>query len=255
MKLAIISDIHANLEALEAVLRDIDAEGVDRIYCLGDVVGYGPSPRQVVDRVRDACTGIVRGNHEEMVTKEIARRVAPIAAKAALWTRRKLEPVRFAPPRKIERWHVLRKLPSTIEVPDDGLLLAHGTPEDAFSYVLSIGEALRVFRRQLPDPLPVCVIGHTHVPGFFFYDGRQIGFGLAEEGRRFERKPDHRLIINAGSVGQPRDQDPRACYLLWHGDGSFEWRRLDYDVDTTCRKIRGIPELPNALAERLLVGE
>ncbi len=255
MKLALISDVHANLEALEACLRDIEGEGVDRIYCLGDVIGYGPDPRQVADRVREVCAGIVRGNHEEIVTRAVPRRIAPIAARAAFWTRRKLEPRSpKAPPKKVERWHTLRKLPTTIEVPDEGLLLAHGTPEDCFSYVLSVGDALRVFRRQLPASLPVCFIGHTHVPGFFFYDGRQIGFGLAEEGRRFEFG-SHRLLVNAGSVGQPRDQDPRACYAIWHGDGSFEFRRVEYDVETTCRKIHGIPELPNALADRLLIGE
>src|SRR5205085_9051270 len=130
---------------------------------------------------------------------------------------------------KKERWAWLKALPATEELGD--ILLAHGTPDDNFTYVTGMGDALRVFQRQMGEAR-ICFIGHTHVPGFFFFDGRQLGFGAPEPEKRYGFH-DKRLLINVGSVGQPRDHDPRACYVLLHGDQTFEYRRVEYDCERT----------------------
>ncbi|HVY61361.1 MAG TPA: metallophosphoesterase family protein, partial [Planctomycetota bacterium] len=247
-----ISDIHANLEALEAVLADLEKQKCAKIYCLGDIIGYGPSPREVADIVQAVSAETVKGNHEDLVIRRAPKNVHESALAAAEWTRKKLIPGGpGAPERKRERWEWLKALPLNEDLGE--ILLAHGMPADSFAYVLGVGDALKVFQKQMGGAR-MCFIGHTHVPGLWFFDGKQLGFGPAEEKRRYGLQ-DRKVLVNVGSVGQPRDHDPRACYVVLHGDGSFEYRRVEYDCEKTARRIYGIPDLPNWLGERLLCGE
>lgn len=251
MRIAVISDVHGNIEALHAVLEDIRRRRADAIVCLGDIVGYGPNPAEASDVVRAVASAAVRGNHEILVTERIDETTSPLAAESARWTRKKLSPAPRASEAKKARWAWLRSLPRYVKL--DEMIFAHGSPESPFIYVSDVGDAERLFRGHLHGAR-VCFVGHTHVPGFFLAHGGKIAYVSGETGRRyrFERA---RVIVNAGSVGQPRDFDPRACYVLLRDDGSFEYRRIEYDVETTAAKIRAIKDLPNALADRLLIGE
>jgi len=253
-RIAIISDLHANLEALEAVLSDAEKKRVTKFFCLGDIIGYGPSPKEVLERVMEISSETVRGNHEEIVVRTTKEELHPAAVQAAEWTRRQLKPVgSVSSAAKKDRWEWLKALPLTEEVNGGEILLAHGTPEDCFAYVMSKEEAAEVFAKQMGDAR-MLFIGHSHVPGIFYEDDGEVRFMKAERKKRYSF-PHFRAIVNVGSVGQPRDYDPRSSYVILHGDGTFEYRRVDYEVEKTAAKIYKIPELPRWLGERLLCGE
>ncbi|MFC1708248.1 metallophosphoesterase family protein [Planctomycetota bacterium] len=254
----ILSDIHGNLEALEAVLLDMEEQNVERIICLGDVVGYGPSPAETAELVNCVAAATVRGNHERMVcAKKIDEFVSPLAATAARWTCDQLKPrsrggkkgSRLA--RKRELWSWLRELPQSVR--HESFLFAHGTPADPETYIVTLEEAQRVFKDEL-DGAQILFVGHSHVPGIFHRnrDGR-VDYVPGEFGKRYRigKRP---MIVNAGSVGQPRDYDTRACYLVTDGS-ALRYRRIEYDMDRTVEKIYEESGLPNALADRLLCGE
>ncbi len=251
MRIAVISDVHANLEALRAVLADIRRRRADAIVSLGDVIGYGPDPIETADLVRTLAAAAVRGNHEILVTEAIDETTSPLAAQSARWTRRKLLPAPRASAQKKERWAWLAGLPRYVKF--EHMIFAHGSPQSPFVYISEIHEAARVFERHLHGT-SICFVGHTHVPCVFVEDRGDILYLPAETGRRY-RFRGTRAIVNVGSVGQPRDFDPRASYVLVRDDGSIEFRRIEYDVEATARKIFAIRELPNALGERLLIGE
>lgn len=253
MRIAVISDIHGNLEALEAVLADIEKARAEKIVCLGDMIGYGPNPIEVADAVHAFAAAAVMGNHEVLVTRGVPPRTSPLAEKAAVWTRRKLAPHGGkTTSRKSQRWEWLKTLPKYVKL--DDMIFAHGTPDDCFTYVMGLDEAVQVFEREMHGT-SLCLIGHTHVPGIFAYDGKQVGYAVPEPGKRARPPKGLLLIVNVGSVGQPRDQDPRASYALIGDDRSFEIRRVEYPVEKTAEKIYAIKDLPNALGERLLIGE
>lgn len=248
---AFISDIHANLEALDAVFQDIDCKGFEEILCLGDVVGYGPDPVACADLVRKRCRVTIMGNHDEALVKG-AWGFNEMARLAMEWTRKQLRPSILRPGSR-QRWEFLASLPLRYEW--EGLLLVHGSPrEPTTEYILP---------RSAEWPLPgmfqelfstfksVCLVGHTHIPGVFDETPRFIPQKEVGESFRFL---DKKLIINVGSVGQPRDQDWRACYLSRESDGSFRFHRVEYPVETTQRKIRAVPELDNRLGDRLSAG-
>ena len=232
MRLAIISDIHANLEALQAVLEDIRQQQADRIVCLGDVVGYGADPAACVALVRERAGVCVLGNHDAAVFNEHQRSYFnPFAIEAVRWTVRQLsaEDVAF-----------LRGLP--FRVSSDNLLFVHSAPRapEEWEYVFSGMEA-RMQSKHFFER--VCFVGHSHIPGVYPLDG-----GGAEY------DPLRRYLVNVGSVGQPRDRDWRSCYgLLDTVAGSFTHRRVAYDVETAVRKILD-SGLPQRLAERLRDG-
>ena len=273
MRFAAISDVHSNLEALQAVLDDAERARVEAIVCLGDVIGYGPNPRETLDLVRKVASAVVLGNHEVLVGREIPEHTAPQAAQAALWTRRMLRPPRGS---KVEvrlpgsgrlvpaseeaqakhrhkraRWAWLRSLPTCVVF--DGVLLAHGTPADPFDYVFGPIEAQRVLESQMKGA-GLLLLGHTHVPAIALTDGRTLAFARAEEGRIYSLR-GFTAIVNVGAVGQPRDHDPRASYGIVREDRSVEIRRVPYDAEKTAAKIRAVRALPAALADRLLCGE
>lgn len=241
MRLAIVSDIHGNLEALEAVLAEVDRRAPDRMVCLGDFVGYGASPNECIARLRPRIAGAVIGNHDCAAIGKLRLTYFNVdAAEAARWTDAALTP---------EHREYLMGLPFTMH--EDGALLVHASPgePDGWHYVLSPGDAGEEMRAY---DEAVCFIGHSHVAG---------AFERSDSGVRYTRQPslrlapDRRYLINVGSVGQPRDGDPRAAYALWDTESrEFEHVRVDYDLATAGRRIVDAG-LPRFLADRLQWGE
>jgi predicted phosphodiesterase len=252
-RIAFISDLHSNLEALRAVLADIERKRVKKIICLGDVIGYGPDPNAVLDITRLICGLVIEGNHDEAIGYRIPRHFKRLAARAALWTRQRVKPKKGRGQKDArERWKYLRGLPDTHEL--GGWLLAHGSPVSNLDYVYDKQAALEVFERDMGAEFKTCFLGHTHVPGIFLQDvGEGVHYVPAEEGKRYRVK-SRKMIINVGSVGQPRDGDPRACWVLARDDGTFSFRRVAYEIEQTADKIEH-SGLDRSLGERLFVGE
>ncbi len=254
--IALISDIHSNLEALTAVLREIDRRGVSEIYCLGDIVGYGPEPEAVIDLVRERCSLVLRGNHDDAVFSG-AEDFNPIARQALETNREMIRPGLFKAATKRVRWNFLRDLKTT-ELRGDVLFL-HGSPRDPVrEYVMRTDV---VFAPQKMDEifklLPRCGLGgHTHQPGVFLEGG---GHKAPEElGGRFELGAQ-KAFINIGSVGQPRDGNTAACFALFEmpsngRGGAVEWVRVPYDIAAVQAKIRRTKGIDELCAERLSLG-
>jgi predicted phosphodiesterase len=235
----ILSDVHSNREALEAVVQD--AKGLyDRILCLGDIVGYGADPNFTAEWVCSHAVTAIRGNHDKLCTGLDAPEVYNAAARAsAVWTRQVLTPANTA---------FLSNLPrGTLRV--DQFDLVHGSPADEDEYVIHAGDAAMV-----SDYLDASVtfFGHTHVQGGFLYTRRGIK-RIAPDGV-LELEPDYRYLLNPGSVGQPRDLNPKAAYALYDPEKrTVEFRRAKYDIAKAAQKILDAG-LPNALAARLYEG-
>ena len=251
--IAIVSDIHGNLLALQACLRDSEGRGATRIWCLGDVVGYGARPLECLRMLRERDALIIRGNHEQAVL-DGAFGFNPLAAAAIHWTRAQLA----QDGNGSEALAFLGKLPERIDT--ETAVLVHGSPAQPIDEYL--------FREDAIDRLPrgvdfspklarsfnridrPCFVGHTHVPGVIDGDMRWVApgnnGGVYDTGGR-------KCLINVGSVGQPRDGDVRAAYALWDGR-AVTFRRVEYDVRGTADQIRAVPELPDLLAQRLLEG-
>ena len=252
--IALISDLHANLPALTAVLADIDRLGkVERVYCLGDVIGYGPQPVECLELAASRCKLILMGNHEHAVLYG-AYGFHPAAKRAVDWTREVLTRVTPAARRKA-LWGLIENLPIRHEF--DDVLLVHGSPRDpVMEYVLEsdlwegadpgkMDEIFGAFAR-------LCFVGHTHRPGVFTED--RCFLPATELANGYDVSDGGRYLINVGSVGQPRDRDPRACYTLFSGDAVY-FRRVAYDVAATAALVRGVDALDERLAERLFRGE
>ncbi len=257
MPTAVISDIHGNAEALKAVLAEIERRGVTRIICLGDIVGYGPEPLPCVDMVRQKCQWSLMGNHDFGVLYEPTN-FNPGAESAAFWTR---EQFAKEPDEKLlaERYDFLGRLRvRVVETPPDGahpILAVHGSPRRPINEYIFPDDAI-----NSPDKLEsvfervdkLCIVGHTHVPGVFtdepdFYPPTELGDSC------YKFMEGEKAVINVGSVGQPRDGDPRACFIILHPDKA-EFVRVQYDIDATANKIRAVPQLSPWLAERLYDG-
>ncbi len=243
MRVAVISDIHANLHALEAVLAAIDAETVDTLWCLGDTVGYGPRPNECCATVVARAALSLAGNHDLVVLGRLdLDDFSGDAAAAASWTRTVLsdEGRSF-----LEGLHPQEQR--------DGVDLFHGSPRDpVWDYVLSEHVAWLSFRMT---SAPLVLVGHSHVAlALEDEDDAGVAGGLAPEGTELELG-DGRWLLNPGSVGQPRDGDPRAAWLLLDlGARRASFRRVDYDVARTQAEMRE-EALPEALALRLARGE
>jgi predicted phosphodiesterase len=244
---AIISDIHGNLEALEAVLADIAQQNVSETYCLGDVIGYGPNPRECIDLVMQRCAVTILGNHDQAALFDPEGFNAG-AERAIFWTRHMLET--GDPKGNERRWEFLGELPRVRR--EENVLFVHGSarnplneyvfPEDIYNQ----RKMERVF--ALVDRH--CFQGHTHIPGIFT---ESLSFLSPEEiDQRYELTAE-KALINVGSVGQPRDGDPRACYVLFDGK-AVQYRRVPYEFEKTIAKIYPIPELDNFLGDRLREG-
>jgi predicted phosphodiesterase len=248
LKRAIISDVHGNLEALEAVLADIASQGIDEIDCLGDIVGYGPNPRECVDRVM-RCRVTILGNHDSGALFD-PEGFSSGAERAIFWTRGQLENAPEDDPQRIARWNFLADLPRMHREP--GRLMVHGSPRNPLTEYVFPED---VYDRKKLERLfslveQTCFQGHTHVPGVFTEDGRFLS--PADLGGGY-RLGGQKAMINVGSVGQPRDNDPRACYVVL-AEETVEYRRVPYPVEATAAKIYAIPELDDFLGDRLKLG-
>ena len=244
MQVAVLSDIHANRHALEAVLEDVDRTDAQEIWCLGDVVGYGADPNDCCALVAERAAVCLAGNHDLAVTGELALDAfSRGAALAARWTQDVIEPG------PLEWLSALRPAGERA-----GVALFHGSPRDpVWEYVLSALLADLCFDAT---PSDVTLIGHSHVALSFH---REEGESATGEARRPEDEDaaldGRRWLLNPGSVGQPRDGDPRAAWLLLDLDaGAAAWRRTPYDVDGAAAAIRAA-RLPDSLAERLEYGQ
>jgi diadenosine tetraphosphatase ApaH/serine/threonine PP2A family protein phosphatase len=235
---ALISDIHSNVEALKRVLDDAMQQRAEQIYCLGDLVGYGPNPRECLDLLMDLKLQVIlRGNHDDAVINE-PEAFKPAAERALHWTRRALEA--DSPGAGVTRRHFLQRLPFTHTEQD--LLFVHASPRDPLNEYVhpqhardpgKMGTLFWLVKR-------CCFMGHTHVPGIFVEDRHQY-FHPADIGDYY-RLGSSKVMCNVGSVGQPRDGDNRACYVLFDGDTIF-FRRVEYDMAATRKKVRTIPDL------------
>jgi diadenosine tetraphosphatase ApaH/serine/threonine PP2A family protein phosphatase len=241
MRVAVISDIHSNLHALESALADIDAEGVAEIWCLGDVIGYGPRPNECCDLVRERAAHSLCGNHDLAVlgTVDVAE-FAGDAGRAARWTAHELGAEQRA-------W--LGTLQPQGRA--DGAELFHGSPRDpVWEYVLSEHVAMAALEAT---EAPLVLVGHSHVALALVAEDAFVQGGLARGGTVLELG-SQRWLVNPGSVGQPRDGDPRAAWLLADLDaGVATFRRIAYDVEQTQAEIRA-RGLPEGLASRLAHG-
>ncbi len=232
MRYAIIADIHANLAAFTAVLEDIEHRGgVEEIWCLGDVVGYGPDPHQCLELLRQYKHVCVAGNHDwGAIGKADIANFNPDAAAACRWTAQQLSP---------EDKQYLESLPLVIE--KDGFTLVHGSPrEPIWEYLISTSIASVNFPFFQS---PYCLVGHSHVPLVFKDEGGACAFSrlLPNVGLMLGK---NRLIINPGGVGQPRDGDSRASYAIYDGETKLvRLYRLPYDIEATQDKMvqQGLP--------------
>lgn len=251
--IALISDIHANIEALTVVMEDINKQNVDTIFCLGDVIGYGPNPRECIEIVRNCSEFTLCGNHEEAVLFS-AQDFNVKARRAIDWTRDQLNSDQYDQEKNYELWDFLGELRKKVK--DDSVLYVHASPrQPTREYVLpkdikDQNKMESIFMEF--ENCNVCFCGHTHIPGVFTDN---LNFEYSKNlGNRFELSSyPGKKLINVGSVGQPRDGDNRASYVLFDGE-VVEWKRLPYDYKTTMGKIRNIDDLADYLAVRLEEG-
>ncbi|MBL8176544.1 MAG: metallophosphoesterase family protein [Bryobacterales bacterium] len=239
MRFLILSDIHANRHALEAVVADAGVR-YDRIVCLGDIVGYGAEPNATSDWVRTNVPVVVRGNHDRACTGDaVIEEFSDNAYQAAQWT---------LPLLTEENCRWLTGLPRG-PVPVEDFFLCHGSPADEDEYVTSTYEAAFQYRYL---PAEVCFFGHTHLQGTFAMRPGKAWY--LDPSSVLAVEPDTAYLINPGSVGQPRDHDPRAAYAVYDSDARIaEFRRVKYDIAGAQKAIReaGLPEY---LASRLAQG-
>jgi diadenosine tetraphosphatase ApaH/serine/threonine PP2A family protein phosphatase len=243
VRYAVISDVHGNLEALEAVLADVDRARPDAVVCLGDTVGYGPDPNECASRIHGLGGPVLAGNHDLAAAGTLGvGDFSPMARLAIEWTIGVVSS-------DTRRW--LASLPERLETPH--FLGVHGSPRDPIEeYILDLPTSLAIFSEH---PFSLCLVGHSHVPGAFVL--KADGTVSARElpvGKPLPLVPSSRYIVNVGSVGQPRDGDPRAGYVLLDADAATATlRRLPYTIAATQEKMaaRG---LPIQLAQRLSVG-
>ena len=242
MRVAVVSDIHSNLHALEAVLAAIDKEEPDELWCLGDLVGYGPRPNECCARIAERAHVCLAGNHDLAVrgTIDLAEFHGD-AGFAARWTREVLEP----------EWQALLERLEPEGAAHD-VALYHGSARDPiWEYVLSDEAALATLELA---GTPLVLVGHSHVALQVVESGDALNGGVAAGGTELELD-GVRALLNPGSVGQPRDGDPRAAYLLLDVDaGRASFRRVEYDIEQTQDEMRdaGLPEM---LAARLALGQ
>lgn len=255
---AIISDIHSNIEALTTVFSDIEERGIKKIYCLGDVIGYGPNPRECLDLIIEKTELCVLGNHDYAAFYEPTN-FNYAAEQASFWTRDVLETDEDETSRK-RWWKFLGNLPMrrSLDVKLNGkttvLEFLHASPrkpineyvfpDDVYTNPLKVQVLFERFEH-------ICFIGHTHLPGVFL---GEPDFYLPDElGGTYPIVENERAIINVGSVGQPRDEDNRSSYVFVENN-EVNFVRLEYDFETTMEKIRNIERLDDFHADRLREG-
>jgi len=252
MKFAVVSDIHSNIPALDAVLKDIEEQKVEKLICLGDVIGYGPHPIECAEKIMNRCDVVICGNHDEAL-KMGGLGFNGRARRAIEWTQEQLRPGFFSGMTVRKRWEFLTNLPMLHK--EDRDLFIHGSPRDYTSeYVLpndaQFGETpkLKEIFEQVDWRL---FLGHTHLPMILTDEYECITPEKVDN--EWECNEDEKVIINVGSVGQPRDKNPRASYVVVDGP-KVTWRRVEYDFMTTVNRIKQIEKLDSSLGERLISG-
>ena len=240
MRIAIVSDIHSNIAALQSVMADLDARSVDKIVCLGDIVGYGPAPNECVELIRFKADFCLMGNHDWAVLgKEDLAYFNSFAREAVIWSQKQL---------KEDCANFLKSL-AFINIKGE-CTYVHSSPFEpqTWTYIINKNDAqfeFEHFQTQL------CFVGHTHVAGIFLKKGQTIIFQMED---KIHFKEDEKLIINVGSVGQPRDFDSRASYgILDLKNRWFEFHRVTYDIESTQLSMEKFG-LPKYLIERLSYG-
>lgn len=246
MRYLILSDMHANWDAFEVVLRRARRKRFDAVLVLGDLVGYGAAPNQVVEAVRGLGPRLytVRGNHDKVVSGiDSGANFNQTALTAAQWTSTRLTPANL---------RYVRDLPRGPVRIEEGLSICHGSPLDEDTYVFSDVDAWEIFSSF---PMSVTFFGHTHIPSLFSLEGRVLGVrALRGRSGTLQLHPEGRYLVNPGSIGQPRDRDPRASYMTYDSDRRLvRWHRIEYPIGDAQRRIRKAG-LPGSLADRLAVG-
>jgi diadenosine tetraphosphatase ApaH/serine/threonine PP2A family protein phosphatase len=248
---AVLSDIHGNLEALSAVLADIARHPVSHVFCLGDLVGYGPNPVECIEKAMDWDV-VVLGDHDrDAMFDEIGFSYDAAAYRMAEWVRKQINGAR-----RDLLWEFLAGRLRSHKLGD--FVFVHGSPRNPLSELIFPEDVYntRKMTRNAEVLERYCFCGHTHVPGVFVEpetEGENWQFRSPEELPGFYRLDGRKTIVNVGSVGQPRDGNWRACYALVEG-WDITFRRVEYDVDATVAKIYAIPELDNFLGDRLREG-
>jgi predicted phosphodiesterase len=243
----VVSDLHANIDALDAVLEQVGRAAYDRVIVLGDLVGYGAEPNLVVNRVRDLDpVAIVRGNHDKVAAGQASSNgFNPSAQRAAEWTRRALT---------AESRAYLAALPEGPAFLEDLIEICHGSPWNEDAYIVGELDAAQALSAA---KMPLCLFGHTHVSAAAVLDSTgamDVLFRGAREEQRITFAGNRQVLVNPGSVGQPRDGDPRASYALLDSVlKEIVVRRADYAVDRARERILAAG-LPKALGNRLLIG-
>lgn len=252
MRLAVIADIHSNLEALTVVLGEIDRIGADEIICLGDIVGYGPNPNECVDIVISRGIETIMGNHDAVASGVIVlERYNDSAASALQWTIDNL---------RDDLKCYLRGLKDSLLQSINGLTVlgVHGSPSNRDDYILDIQDTDDAFYDLAVMDVDVCFFGHSHMQAFYQElkgDSAPAEMVVAcEDPGTYDIAPDTAYLINPGSVGQPRDDDCRAAFGILDTESmAFTEYRVEYDIDSVCRKI-GYAGLPKKLGSRLYIG-
>jgi predicted phosphodiesterase len=243
MRIALLSDVHGNLPAFRAVVDDVRASGADETWCLGDLVGYGAEPDGCVELAKEACDACLAGNHDLVVTGEIdIADFSSNAATAARWTRENISE---------EALSFLRELSPADAGREPALY--HASPRDpVWEYVLSTWQATEIMDEMQPR---VSAVGHSHVALYFQRNGdSEVEGAVAPEGTELDLSRGQ-WLINPGGVGQPRDGDPRAAWLLLDTDTwKATWRRVEYPIDEAARAIEEAG-LPSVLGQRLYAGQ
>ena len=231
-------------------MEHIQGNEVDEIICLGDIIGYGPDPVKCLDVVIEKCDLTILGNHDQAAIFD-PEGFNPIAMKAIFWTREQLENDRDME-KADRRWDFLGELPRRH---DEGkFLFVHGSPRDPTNEYVFPEHIYEKSRMQslMKRFEQYCFQGHTHIPGVFSESG---SFTQPEQRDYFFQLDEEKCMINVGSVGQPRDEDPRACYIVLDTDqNTVQYHRVDYDTQVTRDKIHNIPDLDNMLGDRLMTG-
>lgn len=254
MKLGIVSDIHSNLPAFEAVLAHMDNQGVDKKVCLGDIVGYGPYPNECVELAIEKFNFIIKGNHDEIACDlSLSNGLAPLAKTAIEWTSKQLSNTSL---------EMLAGLEHGFVTPD-GYMFIHGSPRGPFEYVQNIVTASNAFSEPIED-FKIAFIGHTHVPEIWHKNSDSFmpklehvsHNGNKENASSFRTHlSSEKSIVNVGSVGQPRDRDTRASYAIFDtSNNELEIFRIPYAIERTIGKMQRT-NLPMELWTRLIHGK
>ena len=251
MTIAILADIHSNIEALEAVLDHAEGRGARRIVCLGDIIGYGPNPRECLQRLFVSEVAIM-GNHEEAVMF-YGEDFNPKARASLEWTKDQLNSAEFDRTENYDLWNFLGTMQQVVE--DEDVMYTHGSPRVPTREYVVPNDIRNQDKMQGIFNLvkKICFIGHSHIPHIYTSDFKHASPDAVKGAIDTRKLGDRKVLINSGSVGQPRDGDPRASYVTFDGH-IVRFHRVEYDNQTTVDKIYEQERIPNFLADRLLVG-